>query len=177
MRQIVILIHNIRSAHNVGSIMRTCEGFGVVHICFSGYTPYPDVNLSPSPKLSFKVDTDTPQRRLPHITDKLTKQIRKTALDAEMQVPFTTHADPPIQLFKEQGFRVVALEQRQNSIDLSTYTPPDKLLLIIGEEVDGVNQDLLDHADDIIEIPMKGRKESFNVSVATGIALFKLTSN
>lgn len=174
MKQVVLLLHNIRSTHNVGSIMRTAEGFGVTHICFSGYTPYPLENLSPKFKLDFELTSGKSELRLPHIADKLTKQISKTALDAEKLVPFTIYDTPPIALFKAEGFRIVALEQADNSINIRDYQPQDKTLLILGEEVEGINQELLSQVDDIIEIPMVGRKESFNVSVAAGIALYKL---
>ncbi len=155
--------------------MRTCEGLGVTHICFSGYTPYPSENLSPKYKLDFDLTSGKSELRLPHIAEKLTKQISKTALDAEKLVSFSVHDAPPIDQFKQAGFRVVALEQDENSIDIRDYKVPDKTLLVLGEEVEGISQDLLSQVDDIIEIPMTGQKESFNVSVAAGIALFHLT--
>lgn len=160
MKKIVVLAHNIRSTHNVGSIFRTCDGFGVYKLILSGYTPYPVL-----PK-------DT---RLPHLTAKITKDIHKTALGAEATVPFKVHTTPPIAQLKRQGYRIVALEQVKDSKPLPNYRSPDKVALLLGEEVNGIPEDLLKLCDDITEIPMKGQKESFNVSVATGIALYHLS--
>ncbi|HEY8886345.1 MAG TPA: TrmH family RNA methyltransferase [Candidatus Microsaccharimonas sp.] len=161
MPEIIVIAHNIRSTHNVGAIFRTAEGFGVTKIILSGYTPYP------------RVKNDT---RLPHISEKLTAQIHKTALDAETLVPFEYLEQPPIHALKDAGYRIVGLEQADRSIMLKDYKTPEKIALLIGEEVHGIEQELLDQCEDIIEIPMVGKKESFNVSVATGIALYGLST-
>lgn len=161
MPEIIVIAHNIRSTHNVGAIFRTSEGFGVSRIILSGYTPYP------------RLANDS---RLPHIADKLTAQIHKTALDAETMVPFEYQQQPDLEVLKASGFRIVALEQADRSIMLPEYTAPEKVALLLGEEVNGIEPELLALCDDIIEIPMQGHKESFNVSVATGIALYGLTS-
>ena len=161
MSQVIVIAHNIRSTHNVGSIFRTAEGFGVEKIILSGYTPYP------------KLPIDT---RLPHISEKLTSQIHKTALGAETMVPFEYSEQIQLNSLKNDGYRIVALEQNERSINLSEYKTPDKVALLIGEEVHGITNDLIEQCDDIIEIPMVGKKESFNVSVATGIALYQLTT-
>lgn len=160
MPDVILLAHNIRSTHNVGSLFRTAEGCGVCKIILSGYTPYPTLSHD---------------KRLPHISDKLSRQIHKTALGAETLVPFDYFAEPPIAKFKKLGYRILALEQADKSIDLADYKPTTKIALLIGEEVHGITPDLLEQCDDIIEIPMRGRKESFNVSVATGMALYELT--
>ena len=160
MKEIVLLLHNIRSTHNVGSIFRTAEGFGVSKIILSGYTPYPTIA------------GDT---RLPHIREKLTAQIHKTALGAEAMVPFTYTDQPDIASLKRAGYRIVAVEQAPHSITLSSYQPPEKLVLLLGEEVHGIPPELLAQADDVIEIPMVGQKESFNVSVAGAVAMYELT--
>lgn len=160
MSEIIVVAHNIRSTHNVGAIFRTCEGFGVSRIILSGYTPYPTI------------PNDT---RLPHIRDKLTNQIHKTALGAETSVAFDYELELNLAYFKNQGYRIVALEQATSSMQLNEYVPPEKLVLLLGEEVHGIEDGLLSQCDDIIEIPMRGLKESFNVSVATGIALYALT--
>jgi len=160
MPEIIVIAHNIRSTHNVGAIFRTAEGFGITKIILSGYTPYP---------------TLTKDTRLPHISEKLTTQIHKTALGAEDLVPFEYTELPPLQLLKEQGYRIVGLEQADRSINLSDYQTPEKVALLIGEEVHGIEAALLEQCEDILEIPMVGQKESFNVSVATGIALYALT--
>ena len=157
--RIVVIAHNIRSTHNVGSIFRTAEGFGVEKIILSGYTPYPTIPHD---------------SRLPHISAKLTAQIHKTALGAEEMVPFEYSEQLPLNFLKEDGFRLVALEQNDRSINLADYITPEQVALLIGEEVHGITEDLIAQCDDIIEIPMVGQKESFNVSVATGIALYQL---
>lgn len=159
MREIIVIAHNIRSTHNVGAIFRTSEGFGISKIIFSGYTPLP----------SFQGDT-----RLPHIAEKLTSQIHKTALGAETIVPFEYQEIPNLEQLKQAGYVIVGLEQAERSYKLPNYTPPQKIVLLLGEEVHGISQDLLEQCDDIIEIPMVGKKESFNVSVAAGIALYAL---
>lgn len=161
MSEIILIAHNIRSTHNIGAIFRTAEGFGVSKIIISGYSPYP------------KLSNDT---RLPHIYEKLTKQIHKTALDAEELVPFEYQESPAIEDFKKAGYRIVGLEQNERSVMLNKYKTPEKLVLILGEEVHGMTEDYINLCDDLIEIPMVGKKESFNVSVATGIALYSLTN-
>lgn len=160
MSEIIVIAHNIRSAHNVGAIFRTCEGFGVKKIILSGYTPYPQLPNDP---------------RLPHIAEKLTSQIHKTALGAETMVPFEYQEVPNFTQLKAAGFRIAGLEQDSHAVPLSGYTPPSKIALLLGEEVKGIAVDLRSQCDDLIEIPMKGKKESFNVSVATGIALYGLS--
>lgn len=160
MPEIIVIAHNIRSTHNVGAIFRTSEGFGVSRIILSGYTPYPLIKNDP---------------RLPHISRKLTDQIHKTALGAEVIVPFEYQELPDITQLKHDGYTIVGLEQDARSIMLSDYRPPEKIVLLLGEEVEGITTDMRKLCDDLIEIPMVGKKESFNVSVATGIALYALT--
>ena len=92
-------------------------------------------------------------------------------------VPFEYQAEPDLKALQVAGFRLVGLEQDARSSVLSTYRVPEKVALFLGEEVHGIEQLLLDQCDDIIEIPMQGKKESFNVSVAAGIALYALTTN
>ena len=159
MPEIVLILHNIRSTHNVGSIFRTAEGLGVSKIILSGYTPYPTL------------PGDT---RLPHIREKLTAQIHKTALGAEQMVPFEYTDTLDLGTLALAGYRVVALEQSPRSIVLKGYKAPEKIALLLGEEVHGIPADILEQCDDIIEIPMYGKKESFNVSVAGAIALYEL---
>ncbi len=159
MPEIIIVAHNIRSTHNVGAIFRTAEGFGVKKIILSGYTPYP----------TFDGDA-----RLPHIAMKIDAQIHKTALGAEKIVPFEYVEALSLSDIKKD-YRLVALEQAARSIYLNKYHTPAKVAMLLGEEVHGIEDTLLEQCDDIIEIPMFGQKESFNVSVATGIALYHLT--
>lgn len=156
-----LILHNIRSTHNVGALFRTAEGFGVREIILSGYTPYP------------KLPDD---RRLPHIAEKLTKQIHKTALGAESLVPFKQFETQQEMLayIEAQQLPLTALEQDEASVSLYTFTPKEPIALLLGEEVDGISNELLNHCSNTLEIPMVGKKESFNVSVAAGIALYQL---
>lgn len=162
MPQIIVIAHNIRSTHNVGAIFRTCEGFGVTKLILSGYTPYPTTSSDP---------------RLPHIREKLTAQIHKTALDAETLVPSEYQETPDLQSLKDTGYRVIGLEQDDRSVKLHDYSASDKVAILLGEEVHGIDTELLAQCDDIVEIPMVGQKESFNVSVAAGIALYAISRN
>ena len=160
MSKIIVIAHNIRSTHNVGAIFRTSEGFGVTKIILSGYTPYP------------QQENDS---RLPHIAEKLTSQIHKTALGAEAIVPFEHTETIDFQALKDAGYTIVGLEQDARSISLPHYTPPVKIALLLGEEVGGISAHMRNLCDDLVEIPMVGQKESFNVSVAAGIALYALS--
>lgn len=162
MPEITLILHNIRSTHNVGSIFRSAEGFGVKKIILSGYTPYPAIINDP---------------RLPHIRDKITAQIHKTALDAETLVPFEYRETLDLATPDLADAEIVALEQAASSISLREYAPSTKIVLLLGEEVHGIEQHYLRQCHSIIEIPMYGKKESFNVSVAAGIALYALTES
>lgn len=177
MAHIIVIAHNIRSTHNVGSIFRTCEGFGVEKLILSGYTPYPDLSIQPNTPTCAYIDGEIVRSdtRLPHIREKITNQIHKTALGAEAMVPFEYHDTLELGTLELAGYRVVALEQAPTSINLPDYSPPDRIALILGEEVHGIDSEILSQCDDILEIPMYGQKESFNVSVATGIALYELS--
>ena len=160
MPDIIIIAHNIRSTHNVGAIFRSSDGFGVSKIILSGYTPYPTIL------------NDT---RLPHISRKLTDQIHKTALGAEEIIPFEYQEHPDIATLKDAGYTIVGLEQDQRSVMLQHYKPPEKIALLLGEEVEGITLDMRQLCDDLVEIPMVGKKESFNVSVASGFAVYALS--
>ncbi len=159
---LIVIAHNIRSTYNVGAILRSCDGFGVGTFYASGYTPYPVV---------------PGDIRLPHEREKLTRQIAKTSLGAERTVSIDHVAEPSeiIQSYKAQGYIIAALEQSDQSVNLAEYRPPENLVLVLGEEVHGVPHALLELCSVTLEIPMVGRKESFNVSVATGIALYALS--
>ena len=178
--EITLLLHNIRSTYNAGAIFRTAEGFGVKKIILSGYTPYPDLSLnSEVPNCAFisgEICRNDP--RLPHIRQKITQQIHKTALGAESLVPFVFYEDIADWLKdneRNESLPIVALEQSDRSVMLPDFQPPDKLALLLGEEVHGITPELLEQCQHIVEIPMSGQKESFNVSVAAGIALYGLT--
>jgi 23S rRNA (guanosine2251-2'-O)-methyltransferase len=165
MKELVLILHNIRSTHNVGAILRTAEGFGVHKIIFSGYTPYPSKT---------KIKDPDSLKPLPHIIEKLTSQIHKTALGAEDILDLEYYNTPPLRNLRDDGYRITGLEQSDKSTELSLYKPAQKTALILGEEVNGIPKELLNLCDDIVEIPMYGVKESFNVSVAAGIAMYVL---
>ena len=158
---LIVIAHNIRSTHNIGAIFRTCEGFGVEKLFLTGYSPYP---------------TTVNDQRLPHIRDKLTTQISKTALGTETSVTFEHREsiEDLLEDLRHQNYEIVGLEQDDNSVLLPEYTAPGAVALLLGEEVHGITATLRDLCDDLIEIPMLGKKESFNVSVACGIALYGL---
>jgi 23S rRNA (guanosine2251-2'-O)-methyltransferase len=159
MRQLTLIAHNLRSAHNIGSLLRTAEGLGVQQVFLTGYTPYP---------LAKNDD------RLPHLAQKIDRQIVKTSLGAEKTINWQNSAeiDSVLANLKQQGFAIAALEQAPGSVKLNEFKPPDKLALIIGREVEGLEPEVLDSSDLIVEIPMLGQKESFNVAAAAAIALY-----
>lgn len=161
MRSLVIIAHDIRSAHNVGSLLRTADGFGVEHVYLTGVTPYPE---------------QEDDNRLPHISKKLTMQIDKTALGASKTVNWSHYhsVNELIAKLKGEGFRILGLEQSDKSTALDNYTPPKKCAIVLGTEVTGIDQALLNKCDEIIEITMYGKKESFNVVQAAAIALYVL---
>ncbi len=158
-QSISVIAHNIRSSHNVGSLLRTCEGLGINMVYLSGYTPYP---------------LATHDTRLPHIARKVHAQIQKTALGAEQQLRWQHINDIKnlITDLKRQKVLIAALEQAIDSQPLPNFTPPKKLAILLGNEVEGIDQDLLSMVDVVLEIPMFGRKESFNVIEAASMALY-----
>ena len=141
-----VIAHNIRSLHNVGSIFRTADGAGVTKVYLTGYT-------------------GTPPR----------KEISKVALGAEETVPWE-YVRRPIEIIrklKRAGVTIVALEKTDQSIDYRRFHPcSSSVALIIGNEVRGISTPLLRYADTVMHIPMRGSKESLNVSVAFGIAVY-----
>ena len=155
--EVSLLLHNIRSIHNVGSIFRTADAFGVVKIFLSGYTPAP-------------VD-----RFGRHRAD-----LTKVALGAENSVAWNKLEGSPIEFIRKFDGEVIALEQDSRAADYRDVyarthrenSDNSKILLIVGNEIGGISRDILDAADGIAEIPMRGAKESLNVSVAVGVALF-----
>jgi 23S rRNA (guanosine2251-2'-O)-methyltransferase len=164
MYSIVLIVHNVRSTHNVGSILRSADGFGLEKVYFTGYTPYP----------STKNDS-----RLPHISSKIDKQIHKTALGAENNVAWQ-HAEQiedVINKLKKQDYLIVALEQTQKSKLLNEFKSAKKTAIIVGNEVDGLDKAALNLTDEYIEIPMAGSKESYNVAIAASIAMYHMKFN
>ena len=146
----VVLLHNIRSAHNVGSIFRTADAAGVSAIYLSGYTPCPKDRFG-----------------------KINKKIKTVALGAEDSVVWErVSLFPFLMSMRKNGWKIVGVEQDQRATDYRTYTSKKKTLFIFGNEVRGLSPTLRAACDALIEIPMHGKKESLNVSVATGIILF-----
>jgi tRNA G18 (ribose-2'-O)-methylase SpoU len=151
----ILLLHDIRSVINVGALFRTADAVGVSRIILSGTSPAP-------------IDRFGRKR----------SDFVKAALGAEDSVTWGTIEKiiPTIKNLKEQGYRIIILEQANNSVDYKKVSllKNEKIVLLPGNEVDGVPKKILDLADTIIEIPMHGIKESLNVSVAIGIALYRL---
>jgi tRNA G18 (ribose-2'-O)-methylase SpoU len=161
---IVLIAHDIRSCHNVGSLLRTAEGLGVTKVYLTGYTPYPE---------------EVNDKRLPHIAKKLHLQISKTALGAEDIINWEHKVEilPLLDELETAGYKLLALEQSNTSIPLPQFKPTNKIAMLIGREVEGIDTDLLKRIPDHVEIPMLGKKESFNVVQATAIALYHCRFN
>jgi 23S rRNA (guanosine2251-2'-O)-methyltransferase len=144
----ILWLHNIRSLHNVGAAFRSADAFGINELRLSGYTPVP-------PRA----------------------EISKTALGAEKQVKWShidkSEIENEIKLLKKRAFTVLGLEQTEQSILITDYKPVNqKICLILGNEVTGIDKSLFPYIDQMIEIPQFGTKHSLNVSVAAGIALY-----
>jgi tRNA G18 (ribose-2'-O)-methylase SpoU len=158
-REIVVIAHNIRSLYNLGSIFRTSEILGVHTVLLSGYTADPNSNF-------------------PHIAEKIRRKIAKTSLGAEKNLEIVHKGGDLTRLlssFIKKGWRVVGLEQDPRSVSLDDYSPPTKIALLLGEEVHGIEPRYRNLCHDLIEIPQRGKKESFNVASAFAIALYELT--
>ncbi len=144
---LTVVLENIRSLNNVGSFFRTADAFRIEKLYLAGYTPSP-----------------------PH------REITKSALGAELAVDWEKQEDPLrlVQDLKRTGRTVIAVEQTRESIMLQDFPvrPDQAYVLVFGNEVEGVSQELLDEADYSIEIPQFGTKHSFNVSVCAGIVLW-----
>lgn len=148
-----IFLNNIRSAHNVGAIFRTAEGAGVEKIYLGGYTPTP---------------VDRFNRPQPEIT--------KTSLGASELVPWEhiTSGEEVVTLQRLQadGMTIVTVEQTSEAVSLYDFVVPDNVVYIFGNEVSGVELGLIDIADQCMQIPMAGQKESLNVATTVGIVVF-----
>ncbi len=145
---VVVLLDSIRSSYNVGSVFRTSDGAMIEKLYLCGYTPAPPV-----------------------------KDIMKTALGATESVAWEWVKDPleVVQKYKAKGYKVAALELTDTSLDYSELTKDIfPLLFIIGNEITGVNQSLLDLCDFTVEIPQYGIKQSLNVAVAYGISIYEI---
>ena len=144
---LVIVLDNVRSAHNVGSVFRTSDAFLVEKICLCGITPTP-----------------------PH------KEIRKTALGASESVNWQhyTNSMDCIQELKKCGYHIISIEQADKADMLNNFTPQkdNKYALVFGNEVKGVGEEIVTASDAVIEIPQYGTKHSLNISVSSGIIIW-----
>ncbi len=145
---LIVILDNVRSAHNVGSIFRTCDAFRVEEIILCGITPTPPDN-----------------------------EIRKTALGATESVAwrYESKTIDAINTLKKEGYLIISVEQAKNSVFLQDYTIKDsKLALVFGHEVYGVDEEIIQVSDVCLELEQFGTKHSLNVSVCAGIALYSL---
>jgi len=151
----ILIIHNVRSAHNVGSLFRTADGAGVEHIYCVGITPRPIDEFG-----------------------RVNKEIAKTALGAEGSVPWTHEKSCATLVHRvhKDGVTVIALEQSKKSEPLLSLKIPERWALVVGNEVDGIPSRDSAKCDIVADLPMRGVKESLNVSVAAGIALYYLSA-
>lgn len=148
-QEFYLILPNIRSCHNVGAMFRTADAFGVTNIILAGYTAAP-------PKI----------------------QIDKVSLGAEKWIPFEQveleKLSSKIDELKQEGFAIVSLEKNESSKDIKNVEVGEKVALIVGNEVDGVDDEVLELSDQVVHIPMHGKKESLNVSVAAGVAMYTI---
>ena len=161
MQEIYLILHNIRSVYNVGSIFRTADTAGVSKIFLTGYTPVPKDRFG-----------------------RERKDISKVALGAEKNIEWEKikNIGTLIKKLKKEEFFIIGVEQSKKSIDykkISARGGPafgwkEGLVFIFGNEVNGISKSILDKCDIITEIPMKGKKESLNVSVSAGVVLFRV---
>lgn len=167
--RLILVLNNIRSTYNVGAILRTAEGLGVAKVVYAGYTPrYDDDSL------------------LPHLKAKLNRQIERSALGAEKMVTqeMVANLTEWLEVRKAAGWTVMGLEnnlapeEQARKLILGSGAEQglraEQVVLVLGEEVNGIPAEVREKMDYFLEIPMVGRKESFNVSVAAGIALWGL---
>jgi tRNA G18 (ribose-2'-O)-methylase SpoU len=152
--EIELVVYNVRSVGNVGSLFRTADGAGVSFMHLVGYTPAPHDRFG--------------RVRLP---------MAKVSLGAEQSVPYKSYRSfaPLVRSLRKRGFSIVALEQSPYSINYRSLSATHKkIALVVGTETDGLPYTVLEQCDCIAEIPLYGSKESLNVTVATGVALFSL---
>ncbi len=149
----VLLLHDIRSVHNVGALFRTADAVGINRIIISGFTPAPVDRFG-----------------------RVRPDVAKAALGAEQAVPWEI-ADDGIALvcsYRDRGYTVIGLEQAEHSVDYKHVARSEKMVFVLGTETTGMSIELLNECSIIAEIPMRGMKESLNVSVAAGILLYRV---
>ena len=157
----VIILSDLRSAHNVGAIFRTADAINAEKIFLCGTTPKPG---QPGPLTSLGSTSLAINRA--------SRDLAKTALNAENCVAweYKKRVGDVIKDLKQQGFQIVALEQDKKAVDIRKFRPKRKTAMILGYEVKGIGKNVLNKCDKIVYIPMFGKKESLNVSVAFGVA-------
>jgi len=150
-REVVVVLPDIRSSHNIGSIFRTCDAAGVSRIVIAGYSPCPVDKFG-----------------------RIQKEIAKTALGAEKDIPWTysRHPKAALKKLRKDGFQIVGVELDSKAVPYREVKIKDKVAFVFGSEVEGLSRGTLDLCDIVAAIPMQGNKESLNVSVSAGIALF-----
>lgn len=158
-----LILDNLRSAHNVGSILRTANAVGISRVICIGTTPYPTLPDDPRPG---------------HVASRNSREIAKTALGAERSISLSYESDlrASLKALRAEGMIIAALELSPIAVDIFDYTAPPELALILGAEVEGISSPTLSECDVVLAIPMRGTKESLNVAVAAGIAMYQLTS-
>lgn len=161
MEQITLILDNLRSAHNVGAIIRSAVAFGYTRFIAVGTTPYPPT---------------TGDQRLPHAQQRARRQINKTALGGEEHATFTYYAEPGecIAALTAMDIPITVLEQHEHAIPVHEYTEDPPFVLVVGNEVNGVSQVFIESARTIVEIPCVGLKSSLNVASAASIALYQI---
>jgi 23S rRNA (guanosine2251-2'-O)-methyltransferase len=163
---VVLVLDSIRSIYNVGSLFRLADGMGLKTVYTVGITPHP------------KQPND---QRLPHVLKRVSQQIDKTALGAQESLS-VIHEENTKELIKQlvdQDYLIVCLEQSPQATELTKIkkAPKNRLALVLGNEVHGISKEILSNADIVLEITMRGKKESLNVATAGAIALHHIVSN
>jgi len=146
-KEIYLILQNVRSLFNVGAMFRCADVFAVNKVYLCGYTGFPPRD-----------------------------QIKKTALGADEWIPWERKKQTLILLkkLKKQGIKIVVLETGEKSKSLPRLKPKFPLALVVGNEITGVNKNIINLADEVVEIPMSGQKDSLNVAVAAGVALYQI---
>jgi len=147
---IVVVLDNVRSAHNVGAIFRTSDAFLIEKIFLCGITPFPPNN-----------------------------EIRKSALGSTNSVDWAYESDTNkvLNSLKNSGYRIVSVEQVENSTKISNFKPKQPTALIFGHEVNGISQEIINSCDEFLEIDQFGTKHSLNISVCAGIVIYKASQS
>ena len=160
-RSIVLVAHNLRSVHNVGSLLRSGEVFAIDKVWVTGFTPYP---------------TYPGDEREAKLQAKQTRRMARAAAGAEQTMPLEHHPDVHALLgtLREAGYAVAGLEIDPAAIAIADYPPEQNVALLLGDEVFGIDPALREACDVLLQIPMYGQKFSLNVSVAAGVALYSL---